>query len=365
MGEASVIVGPDGTLVLVDLGNSNHDDDVRDFVHALNTQHLTPTRGFPSRAPLQVEWVVLTHYHADHIGGAPGLLGGGSPLALVHGVVHRGLVDLGPGANEADVESLCGLLRDSLAAKDWPLCEAAAPAPCNPAQWSGTYPAAACAGLRRGHLGGSPSGAPTWLSLGAGARLTLAGADGFAVDAAGVTARAPFGTTDVNEENARSVVGVVSHGGFRYWFGGDLTGSGAATEPDVESHVVARTAPLLWSGLGVDVAHASHHARRTSSNAALVESLAPADGRSRSVVAGLNAAYLGSPHEEVVARWTGSARLGDGLFWTTHVAPGGATGAALVDADGPVIVQTIQGGRGYRVQAAGASLRSAAYRSLR
>jgi len=115
----------------------------------------------------------------------------------------------------------------------------------------------------------------------------------------------------------------------------------------------------------VDVSHAHHHARHTSSNPTWVAAQAPKDGRSRNVVAGINSGYIRSPYADVMANWADGDRLGAGFFWVTQVAALSGSHARLKNAEGKVIVQTIQGGRGYRVQAAGAKLFSVAYPSVR
>lgn len=341
IGESALVVGPDGTTVLIDVGNNSHDDDVRAAILALNTQDLVPSRGFAARDPLAVDWIVLTHFHGDHIGAMADLLTGPQALKVRQGIVHRGFVDLGPGANEADTAALCNLLRSpALSSLDVPLCTAAAQAPCS--GWTQQYPAVDCPGLR----------APA-IALGGGATLTFLAADARTAAAAAPT----FPNDTSNQENARSLVGELRHGSFRYHFAGDLTGAGTAAEPDVESFVASRR-----DG-GSDVVHVNHHARNTSSNAAFVSALAPLDGQSRNAVAGINPAYLGSPQPEPVAAWLDQGRLGDGRLWVTRVAAGGTTHALLVEARASVIVQTIQAGAGYRVQAASSPPTSRAYRS--
>jgi hypothetical protein len=357
LGEAAIVVGADGTLVLLDVGNSNHDDDVREVIRSLNAHD-------PARQPLQVEWVVLTHFHGDHIGGLHDLVSGGDPLQIVRGVVHRGWTDVGPAVNENDFEAVCNDLQGGVL--DVPLCEAAQAAPCASSLWSGASPATSCPGLFLGDLtrgDDDASGDPTYLPLGGGARLTIIAADAFVSDGTAAVQRMPtFPWGDSNEENARSLAGLVSHGGFRYHFAGDLTGSGEPTEPDLESFLVD-TWP--YGALGVDVVHAHHHGRRTSSNSRFADGLAPRDGRSRNVVAGINNAYVGSPHSEVLSVWLDGNRLADGWFWVPTTAASGSSHTRLIDADGAVIIQTLQGGHGYRVQAAGSTLRSHAFPSLR
>lgn len=333
IGESALVIGPTGTTVLIDVGNGSHDDDLRDALTALGL-------------PLAVDWIVLTHFHGDHIGGLSDLLTGAQPLTVRRGIVHRGFVDLGAGSAENDVTALCNLLRaPSRMALDVPLCEAAVTAPCS--GWTQQYPATGCPGLSR------------VIDLGGGATLRF-----IAADARVETDAAPaFPNDTTNQENARSIVGLIEYGAFRYHFAGDLTGAGTAAEPDLETFVVTKAAQRYGS-LGVDVTHVNHHARNTSSNAAFTAKLAPADGRPRNLVAGINGAYLGSPQAEPLTAWLDGNRLAGGSLWATEVATGGASHASLLDAKAQVIVQTVQGGAGYRVQAARATPLSQAFRSV-
>ncbi|MBL8917792.1 MAG: MBL fold metallo-hydrolase [Myxococcaceae bacterium] len=346
-GEAAALVGPDGTLVLIDVGNSNHDDEVRAAVRELNTQWLTPARGYARpRAPLEVDWVILTHFHADHIGAFAPLTSGAEPLSITKGVIHRGFVDVGPATNASDFQDVCTALRGPLAAKNVGLCTASPESACS---ISVRAPASGCPGLLLGDLSRADDDAalePTFLALGGGARLELLGAGAFARQGRAVVAGPSFGVTDTNEENGRSVVGLVSHGAFRLLFAGDLSGSGAAGEPDVESFIVASHA-THFGGVGVDVAHANHHARKTSSNTAWVTAAAPSDGRARNVIAGINTAYVNSPHQETLDAWLMGDRLGGGRFVVTRRAPAAGTSPLLIDADGRVTLQTVERGDGY------------------
>ncbi|MBX3272091.1 MAG: MBL fold metallo-hydrolase [Sandaracinaceae bacterium] len=369
LGEAAILVGPDGTLVLMDVGNSSHADVVRDMVRALNTSWITPARGFPrARRPLEVDWIVVSHFHSDHVGGFEDLVSGAGAVEVTRGIVHRGATDVGASLNEGHFETFCGLLSGPLAARAFPLCTAAPPAPCRRADWSGAHPATECAGLFLGALDDALDdalGAPSYVSLGGGARMAFVAASGFVSDGARAHPMPAFGHSDSNEENARSVVTLIEHGAFRYHWGGDLTGSGDPGEPDVESHLVAFAGPRFYEALGSDVVQAHHHVRRTSSNATFVGALVPLDGRSRNVVGGINGGHAGSPHREVLARFGDDGRLGDGRIWITMSAVGGGSHPTLVNADADVIVQTLGGGAGYRVQAARATPESRAYRSVR
>ncbi|MBX7192060.1 MAG: MBL fold metallo-hydrolase [Sandaracinaceae bacterium] len=366
LGEAAILVGPDGTMVLMDVGNSGHDDDVRAIVEELNTRWITPARGFPrARGRREVDWIVVSHFHSDHIGGFQDLLTGGSAVDVTRGVVHRGLVDVGAGVTESDYVAMCDLLTGTLSHLDVRLCAGASAGACSVS--AATNPATACDGLFVGELG-EPSDdaahAPSYLDLGGGARMEFLGADGWMSDGTHATAL-PFGTTDSNEENARSLVTLVKHGSFRYHWGGDLTGSGDPGQPDVESHLATIAGAAYYGPLGMDVIHAHHHVRRTSSNATFVDLTAPMDGRDRNVIGGVNGAYLGSPYAEVLGRWADGARLGEGGIWLTDSATGGASHASLVVAGAAVIVQTTGGGTGYWVQAASDTPTTRGFRTVR
>ena len=91
-----------------DVGNSNHDDEVRAAIRELNTVWLTPARGYSARAPLEVEWIVLTHFRADHVGAFEALFSGADPIVLTGGVVHRGFVDVGAGRLYVTKRALAG-----------------------------------------------------------------------------------------------------------------------------------------------------------------------------------------------------------------------------------------------------------------
>lgn len=367
LGEAAILVGPDGTITLLDVGNTNHDDEIREAVRTLNTSVL-PANGFPARDPLQVDWIVVTHVHGDHSGAIDDLLvNTGEPLTGLRGIVHRGFVDVGAGLTESRYEELCSALRGPYQAVDVPLCIGAEDPPCDPNQWAGTYDAIGCPGLHVGDLGTTAddaSQAPSFIDLGGGARMTFFVANGHASDGTNIVPMT-FGHADTNEENSRSLAGVVSYGAFRYHFGGDLNGTGAPGEPDVESHLVAVSAPHHYGDLGADVTHTHHHARRTSSNQPLVDALAPKDGKSRNAVAGINAVHVGSPHQEVLDIWMNNGRMGDGWFWVTETTLTSGDHPRLKNANDNVILQTIQAGVGYRLQTAGTPLFSQAYPSVR
>ncbi len=337
MGESAIAVGPDGTVVIIDVGNNSHDDDI--------ATALLDITGRTS-----VDHIVITHLHADHADGLSGLL---NRVSLKGRLVHRGLTDLTPAANAATIDALCTTLSTRPEA-GLALCEAAAPAPCQAAMRTGTSPAISCAALGN-----------TSLALGASARLDFLAANGSIGAESDQTLVGPILTNDSNGENARSVVGLLTHGPFRMLFAGDLTGGQSSTD-DLESFYASRLSAV--PSLGVDVLHAGHHGRDTSSNAAWVARLLPADSRSRNVVIGISTAHLGSPHAEPLTRFVENNRLGSGRMWATTVAATGANAPALVNAAGGLILlRTLNGGEAYAVQAIGANgtvLESRTYRSV-
>ena len=95
MGESALVVGPDGTSALIDLGGSGHTKAVLEAVD----------RRLGQRA---VDWVILTHFHYDHVGGfanlvQPNAANGNKPLTVNKGVISRGHYDLGDVASTTSV----------------------------------------------------------------------------------------------------------------------------------------------------------------------------------------------------------------------------------------------------------------------
>jgi len=341
IGESAIVVGPDGTVVVVDVGNDSHDDDV--------AKALTDFTG-----ATKVDHIVITHFHSDHGDGLAGLLG---RVTLKGRIVHRGLTDFTAAANDKTIQGIC----NAIAARPGAgvgLCTSASTPPCTPASWVGKYPATACPGL-----------ATADLALGSGALLDFVAANGFIGADRYDTAVSPFLESDSNGENARSVVAVMQHGPFRMLLAGDLTGGGSVTD-DVESFYASRLGSAAGlDARGVDVLHASHHGRNTSSNAAWTARLLPADGKSRNAVMGVSTAHVGSPHAEVLTTLLASGRLGAGKAWTTRVAATGATAAGLVDAGGGrLLLATLEGGAAYAIQAVradGSVIESRTFRSVK
>lgn len=303
IGEATVAQLPDGTRVLIDVGNDSH---ARDVIAAVDSF-------FGART---IELMVLTHHHADHEDALPDIL----DALSVGTMVHRGLTDFTAAANETTVGRVCAARARTTEVE---LCTNGLRA-CDTAAWS--VAATGCPGL------------PYTAGFGA---LEILAANG---TANGMSLR-PLLTQDNNGENARSLVGVLKHGAFRYVFAGDLTGGGSNTDA-VEAFMVSQLGARLPPA---DVLHLSHHARDTSSSTPWIEHLLPADGRPRHAVAGISSLHVGSPHALVV-RAVEPRLNGGGLFVTRVAATGESTG--VIDARGGTVrVQTFGGGAGYLIQA--------------
>ena len=330
LGEAAIIVGPDGKIVLVDVGNDSHADDLHAAIDA--TIDAMNAAGFVPRQHGVIDDIILTHHHADHTNGLAQLL----ELVQVSGrVIHRGYYDVGA-VDASTFESSCAALaaRPSL---ELALCSGAARAPCATGSWQGTYPVTSC----------SPEVADALLSFGAEAGIHI-----FALN--GIIDGQPYGTlpTDTHGENARSMVALVRRGDFRLLLGGDLTGGGSSTPP-----VEGFFAPYLGSAagidiLGVDVLHAGHHGRKTSSSQPWIDALLPRDGRSRNAIMGVSEGHVNSPHDEVLEILLSASRLREGFAWTTLVALFGSRSAGLIDAEGgSVVLRTHLAGKMYDIQA--------------
>ncbi|MCP4807918.1 MAG: MBL fold metallo-hydrolase [Proteobacteria bacterium] len=98
------------------------------------------------------------------------------------------------------------------------------------------------------------------------------------------------------DDNARSLGGVVTWGDFTYLFAGDLPGGGKGTQ-DLEGAVVAHADALPWVPAGgVDVLHVNHHGISSSTSSAWTDWLRP-----RHAVVGANNSYLDAPSEEALA----------------------------------------------------------------
>ena len=161
----------------------------------------------------------------------------------------------------------------------------------------------------------------------------------------------PMLADDSNGENARSLVALLTHGAFSLLITGDLTGGGSDTDP-VEGFYVNHMRGI--PAQGVDVIHAGHHGRNTSSSEPWIAWLVPDDTLDRNVIMGISDAHLLSPHAEVLNTLSRDRRLGEGHAWATTIALGGATHPILTSAEGGwIVVSTVDNGDAYVIQAVG------------
>jgi hypothetical protein len=350
MGEAILIVGPDGTSVLIDAANDSQSAEVFDAVE----------RRVGAR---EVDWVVITHYHNDHIGGFDNLfvasaVNGDDPLVVARGVVSRGFVDVASDTvGVDDFLELCGVLSDaSWADRRFDLCFAPDEMPCGGDTDGVPWPATGCGGLLLGDLS-DPSddadGALTYLPLGGGARLFLYQADAHAA-ADGAIASAEADGLSVGEggtepENARSVGGALRFGDFTWTFNGDTTADAPAMEGWIaalgDGIAESEGGPALLPSGGADAVHLGHHGLVSATGQDWVDWLLPDDGRDRNAEIGNTSLYYRSPAQDVLDRV--GARVGAGFIWsnTLGILPG--SHERLIDAEGALVIRAADGGSTY------------------
>lgn len=281
IGESTLIVGPDGTSVLLDAGNDSHDADVEAAIS--NTLGEDP-----------LDWLLLTHLHADHIGGVDNLT-----HVPDRGLLWRGSTDLVDDSNETEAMEIANL--------GWPEV----------------------------NLSAEMQGSPFQLDLGSGALLTVLALDGRAYDGS---------TCEVGEdENARSLLGMVAWGEFNFVFAGDLTGGGKDT-PNCEAAFLGL--PELHPA---DVLHLSHHGIDSSSSNAWLNALLP-EGAAHNALVGANEGYLTAPDADVLDRVL--PHLEGGKVWTTRLGSLASEQENMVVANGNVQVTVREGGELYEVATA-------------
>lgn len=349
-GESALVVGPDGTSVLIDFGGSSHTDKILETID----------RRLGHR---NIDWLVSTHYHSDHVGSfhdlvTPSSANGNQPLQITHGLISRGLYDINSllMLSISPLRSLCTDLGTSTwSGKRFDMCSGPVEAGCSGLESGSPWPASNCDGLLKGNLldpADDDQGKVSFIELGDGARLYLFHANGHVATSEGVksagAAGIDIGHGGTGPENNRSLGGVIRWGDFSYSFHGDLS-------EDSEQLVTAQqdkitTSPsegLLVPAGALDVSKLSHHGLSGSTTQAWVDWLYPDDGQDRNAVVGGNDLYILSPASDVLGR-VGS-RLSNGYVWTTERSPLGGTHSKLREIHGAVVVQVSDGGTHYEV----------------
>lgn len=264
-GDAALIVAPDGRTMLVDAG----------------TEEAARDRLLPLLADEGIdalERIVVTHYHADHVGGVPALIAGpdGEPDTEDDLVPRGGFHDRGEPEDDAAPDRFA------------------------------LYAAAAAGRRQTAHPGDR-------LDLGAVAVAVVA-ANGELADGTAVDLGEPV------DENAAGIVLVIEFAGVRLFLGGDCTGGGDRS-PDVESAL----APIVGD---IDILKVSHHGSRTSTNATFLEATTP----EAAIISVGDDNDHGHPHAEVIDRLLAA---GVALYQTER---GSLVHDAPIVAGGPIAV---------------------------
>jgi competence protein ComEC len=239
-GDATLIIGPNGTTGLIDAGPPYS-----------GLEHILPElRALSINA---LDWVIVSHYDTDHIGGLLEVLQGedqtwdtDDDIALIGSVWDRG---------EAKYETT---------------------------PWFGDY----CDELDMRDYRNTISVGQTF-SLGEGAQIKVVAVDGRYIDGS-------IRHLNPDEENEASIAVLIEYGDFSYLTAGDLTGggfSGNLDKKDLETKLADLVGP-------VDVAHLNHHGSRTSTNDNYLDTLNPESA----VISLGHDNDFGHPHEEVLER---------------------------------------------------------------
>jgi len=345
MGEAILIIGPDGTSVLIDTANDSMTSQISEAIVRRTGKK-------------EIDWVIITHYHNDHIGGFDNLFGNGAKegIKINKGIISRGMFDIGsdmPGVE--DFNELCTLTTGELSSHVINLCSGIQ-MPCGGGS-GGPWSAENCDGLLKGDLSTTDddgSGLISFIDLGSGAKIFFTHANGWIATNGGSTSAEKKGITigwgNTDEENARSIGGVLKWGKFRYVFAGDTQGR----DIKIEGFVAANSENILLpngSGLitqtGADTVHLNHHGLASSTSAEWIDWLFPNDGKSRNAIVGTSGIYVTSPAQSVLDAL--GPRLGTGMIWANAKALTSGTSPKLFVANAAVTVHIENGGNNYKI----------------
>ncbi|MEO0084654.1 MAG: MBL fold metallo-hydrolase, partial [candidate division WOR-3 bacterium] len=230
-GDAALIVSPTNKYVLIDAGDDryNYGDTVLRFLRALGITHL--------------DYLIVSHYHEDHIGGVPwviyGLSGFGSNDSILNYCYDRG--DTYTTSMYLNYVNAAGTKRRTVA------------------------------------LGET-------LDLGGGVLMICVAKNGKVLSGDSVLPN--------SGENYRSLAWVLKFGLFKFFTGGDLVGYNVTGERDVETIL----APVVRK---VDVMKVNHHGSRNSSNNIFLDSLRP---KAAVISQGTHPVNNNHPHQEAIDR---------------------------------------------------------------
>jgi beta-lactamase superfamily II metal-dependent hydrolase len=224
-GDATLIIGPDGTTLLIDGGDTGYGkNDVVPYLQKLGIKN-------------SIDYMVNTHRHADHLGGLDELIKAGYD-------VRKFIWD--NGSNKADTQAISDFL------------EAAT-----------TTTAGSVKTIPLGQV----------IDFGNGAKATAVAVGGSIV---GATT-----TLSVTEENDQSVALLIQYGLFDYMMSGDLGGGDDDTactgrtsgQKNIETTLINALMPGGGAGLltvsGVEAMMVPHHGSETSMNSDFMNRLSP------------------------------------------------------------------------------------------
>lgn len=341
MGEAIIIIGPDGTSVLIDTANDGMTTQIKDAITRRTGKN-------------EIDWVIITHYHNDHIGGFDNLFE--SEITIKKGLVYRGMFDIGsdmPGVE--DFNEFCTLTEGSLSSVAIKLCEGTAMS-CGGGS-GGPWGASSCNGLLKGDLSDisdDSQNITAFIPVGSGAKIYFTHANGWVAANDGPVKAENNGITvgwgNTDEENARSLGAVLKWGKFNYVFAGDTQGR----DIKIEKFIAGRSDKLLdingqklIKATGADAVHLSHHGLASSTSAEWVDWLFPNDGKSRNAVVGTSGIYITSPAQSVLDAL--APRLGTGMVWANAKAWTSGKSPKLFVANTAVTIHVENGGSQYKV----------------
>lgn len=254
-GDSTLVVSPSGRTLLIDGGNRGQGTKaVLPLLHDLHIRSLN--------------YIVATHYDADHIGGLAEVVAGIDEIS-------DAAFDRGDDTDTATFRRYRKAIGDK-------------------------------------HQVIKPEEA---LDLGPGVKVVCVAANGHVVP----DDEPPAGL----DENGSSVALLISYRDFQYFIGGDLTGggrSGTRRTADIESLVAPRVGD-------VDVLHLNHHGSETSSNDAFLHGLSPEAVIISVGNGGSNRARYHHPRREVLDRVEELSSLKSVFQTERGETPGGLTAA--------------------------------------
>lgn len=345
MGEAILIIGPDGTSVLIDAANDSMTTQIAEAVMRRTGKK-------------EIDWVIITHYHNDHIGGFDNLFGTGAKegIKINKGIISRGMLDIGsdmPGVE--DFNEFCTLVSGELSSFAINLCSGTL-MPCGGGS-GGPWSAQNCDGLLKGDLSTTDDdslGFTSFIDIGSGAKIFFTHSNGWIASNGGSISAEKNGITigwgNTDEENARSLGGVLKWGKFRYVFAGDTQGRDIKIEKfiaDNSSKILLPDGDTIITQTGTDTVHLNHHGLASSTTQEWIDFLFTNDGKSRNAIVGTSGIYVTSPAQSVLDGL--APRLGNGMVWANAKALTSGASPKLFVANTAVTVQVENGGNNYKI----------------